>query len=474
MGSLEMRMITFVLALGALLPCGLARGSLSEPYLISGKGNNAFAFPDYALPTSSGYFTVDPLSSARLFYAFYEASEPAAQISETPIILWLQGGPGCSSMIGNFYELGPWRTASDLQLHKNEFSWNKRFGLLFIDSPVGTGFSIAEKDEDIPTDQEQVAAQLYIALTSFFSLEPLLQSRPFFVAGESYAGKYVPALGYYYFMKQKLSLSVDIELQESKEVSPKAAPFRLDGLIIGNGLTDPKVQVQSHADTAFSFGIIDMQQRGEAQEKAKEIVKLVEEEDWHSAYNARTKLLNWIQHVGGLATVLDIRRRVPYHCGADGVEFLKEFLGLNSVKTALKAEEQIVWVPCSSRVGRIMANDTMKSVKWMIDELLQHNVPILLYQGQFDIKDGVASSEDWMRTLSWKGQEAFSSTKRRLWQVGNVLAGYWRSYEALTHVVVVGAGHEVPADQGLHSQKMIEEWIQERLIQLGLSKISSE
>eukprot|EP00246_Nothoceros_aenigmaticus_P018268 TRINITY_DN9491_c0_g1_i1.p1 TRINITY_DN9491_c0_g1~~TRINITY_DN9491_c0_g1_i1.p1 ORF type:complete len:463 (+),score=50.57 TRINITY_DN9491_c0_g1_i1:25-1389(+) len=403
----------------------------------------AFQFPGYALPTDSGYLPVDDASPARMFYAYYEALRPLTPPADTPIILWLQGGPGCSSMTGNFYEFGPWRTAPDMQLHRNNATWNARFGLLFLDNPVGSGYSIADDDQQIPTDQQQVAEHLWAALNHFFHHHPAFHLRPFFLAGESYAGKYVPALGYY-IMRQH-------DLHSHRN-------FRLDGLLIGNGLTHPVVQVQTHAQTAYAFALIDHQQRAHVEELAGEVVRLVEEEEWLLAAVARTALVDYIQNESGLATLLDVRRSVPYHCAPDATDFLAPFLNQPAVKAALKAHPSAVWVSCNPRVRRVLLPDVMKSVKWQVEQLLQR-YPILLYQGQYDAKDGVACSEEWMTTLTWNHLLHFFAADRKIWKVEGDLAGYWRTFDTLTHVVVAGAGHQVPADQGLFAQRMVETWL---------------
>lgn len=136
------------------------------------------------------------------------------------------------------------------------------------------------------------------------------------------------------------------------------------------------------------------------------------------------------------------------------------------MKEALSADEGAEWVSCNLRVQAAMATDVMRSVRWMVDELLPH-IPILFYQGMYDIKDGVACNEEWMDTLTWEGAQSFLATPRTVWKVDDTVAGYWRTYHTLSHVVVLGAGHLVPADQGLHSQKMIETWIGERMHQQG-------
>ncbi|CAM6114669.1 unnamed protein product [Calypogeia fissa] len=402
------------------------------------------------LPTSSGYLPVGKSSGSRLFYAFYEASSSSAPVDETPLILWLNGGPGCSSLIGCFYELGPWIVDENGEIHSNPWSWNRRYGVLFVDSPAGTGFSVEESSNDIPRDSETVAQQLLHAVHHFVTDNGGFRSRPLFLAGESYAGKYLPALAYY------------ILNQPNGNGGHKLAS-QLAGIMIGNGFTDPRTQVQCHADVAMSFGLLDKRQAGRVRRIAQEVVALVDRKEWVKSYERRTDLCNFIEKTSGVATLLDIRRSTKYHHAQDGREFLAEFLNSPGIKTALNVDSATDWVSCNRKVRSCMIQDTMKSAKWMVEAILRTGFPVLLYQGMYDVKDGPASSEAWMRSLDWQGSSMFWKGERTCWKVNGELAGYWRQGLNLTHVVVAGAGHQVPADQPLFSQVMIETWIQEQL-----------
>lgn len=139
--------------------------------------------PDDALPTSSGYLTVNETIGTNIFYLYYEAQFPKGPLEETPIVLWLQGGPGCSGLIANFFELGPWLIGDDQQFYPNEDTWNGQYGLLLVDQPVGTGFSVAPSKGDVPTSDEETARQLYIALDAFYT-QHSFQTRPLYVTGE--------------------------------------------------------------------------------------------------------------------------------------------------------------------------------------------------------------------------------------------------------------------------------------------------
>ncbi|XP_065857608.1 serine carboxypeptidase-like 50 [Euphorbia lathyris] len=400
---------------------------------------SASSFPDEALPTKSGYLSVTPNTSSAIFYAFYEAQNSSLPLSQTPLLIWLQGGPGCSSMIANFFELGAFRVTQNLTLQRNLGSWNRIFGLLFLDNPIGVGFSIAAKPQDIPTDQHSVAQHLFAAITGFIDLDPLFKNRPIYITGESYAGKYVPAIGFY-------TLKKNMRLPLSKRLN-------LKGVAIGNGLTDPITQVKTHAASAYYSGLINERQKcqiEEAQWKAGEMVKL---KKWKEATNARNEVLDMLQNMTGLATLYDYTKKVPYK-----TSLVTKLLQSVEVKKAIGANESIIFEDCSDVVGDALHEDVMKSVKYMV-EFLVENSKVLLYQGFFDLRDGVVSTEAWVKTMRWKGIRGFSMAERQVWKVKGEIGGYVQKWGSLSNVVVVGAGHLVPTDQPLNSQAMIEDWV---------------
>ncbi|XVE85407.1 hypothetical protein DITRI_Ditri17bG0088800 [Diplodiscus trichospermus] len=421
-----------------LLLCSLLYPSTSTPL-----------FPKEALPTKSGYFPINPATGSAIFYSFYEAQTPTSPLSETPLLIWLQGGPGCSSMMGNLFELGPWlvvpsnmQNVDHLSLKRNPGSWNRIFGLLFLDNPIGTGFSIASTPQEIPRDQDSVAKHLFAAITSFTSLDPLFKHRPIYITGESYAGKYVPAIGYYILNKNP-------QLPVSQRVN-------LRGVAIGDGLTDPITQVATHAVNSYYSGLINERQKGKLEEAQREAVELVKIGNWSEATNARNKVLNMLQNMTGLATLYDFTKKKPYQ-----TSFATKFLNIAEVKKALGVNQSMVYEECSDVVGAALHEDVMKSVKYMVEFLVKKS-KVLLYQGLYDLKDGVVSTEAWMKTMEWEGIKEFLVADRVVWKVNGELAGYVQKWQSLTHVVVSGAGHLLPADQPLNAQAMIEDWVLEK------------
>ncbi|PSN32632.1 hypothetical protein C0J52_26170 [Blattella germanica] len=143
---------------------------------------------------SGGPFFEDIPSYSGFFTQGYESA---------PLLLWLQGGPGSSSLYGLFTELGPFTLDyDDVTLVKNPYSWHRNHSIIFIDNPccyhyvlkfffcanVLNGFSFTDADAGYATEQVQVGAELYSAITQFLTVFPELQKVPFYITGESYAG----------------------------------------------------------------------------------------------------------------------------------------------------------------------------------------------------------------------------------------------------------------------------------------------
>jgi len=185
----------------------------------------------------SGYLTVNDTLRSNLFFWFF----PAAIGADTaPVLLWLQGGPGTSSLYAVFNEHGPFWVSKDLGLKLRNHTWTATHSVLYVDNPVGTGFSFTGDDAGYSTDQTAVGLNIYEALTQFFTLFSEYRKNDFYVTGESYAGKYVPSVSYTIHQKNP-GASVKINLK---------------GLVIGNGLIDPINQIV-HSDYLYEYGFID-------------------------------------------------------------------------------------------------------------------------------------------------------------------------------------------------------------------------
>jgi len=141
-----------------------------------------------------GYVTVDEKNGRALFYYFVEAPQDA---SSKPLLLWLNGGPGCSSLgFGGMLELGPFRVNNDNKtLSRNRHAWNEVANVIFLESPAGVGFSYSNTSSDYDeSGDSKTAEDAYIFLVNWLERFPEYKTRAFYISGESYAGHYVPQL----------------------------------------------------------------------------------------------------------------------------------------------------------------------------------------------------------------------------------------------------------------------------------------
>ncbi|KAJ6316827.1 hypothetical protein OIU78_019999 [Salix suchowensis] len=162
--------------------------SSADDKLLSLPGQPRVSFQQYA-----GYVTVDKNQNRALFFYFVEAeTDPASK----PLVLWLNGGPGCSSVgAGAFSEHGPFRPSDGGSLVRNDYSWNKEANMLYLESPAGVGFSYSANQSFYDLVNDTITAQdNFVFLQNWFLKFPEYKNRDLFIAGESYAGHYVPQL----------------------------------------------------------------------------------------------------------------------------------------------------------------------------------------------------------------------------------------------------------------------------------------
>uniref|UniRef100_A0A146LL77 Carboxypeptidase n=1 Tax=Lygus hesperus TaxID=30085 RepID=A0A146LL77_LYGHE len=350
----------------------------------------------------SGFFTVNSSSNGNLFFWYFPAENTP---EEAPVMLWLQGGPGGSSMYGLFLEHGPMRLTEDFQLEKRPTRWTQNIHMIYVDNPVGTGFSFSDRQGYSKTE-DQVSTNLYESLTQFFQLFPELVKNEFFVAGESYAGKYVPALA-------------DKIHRENPTAEVK---INLKGLAIGDGVVDPMpmlghtmadkpvFEVQNelsadHIDARFHHNL-------ERQRQPKTEIELILNQYLNRA---------------------DVQKQIH----ANGVDY--DWLNFDVLNLLDKYDWNTPVTP------------------W-VEQLLSH-CRILYYNGKIDNLIDYKSTEKFVNTLKWSGSEEFRTAKMTNWTVQGENAGNFKTGGNLTLVQVNKAGHMVPEDQPKWAFEMINKFV---------------
>ncbi|XP_041449691.1 retinoid-inducible serine carboxypeptidase-like isoform X2 [Drosophila obscura] len=152
-------------------------------------------------PGDQDWGFVDVRPGAHMFYWLYYTTANVSSYTERPLAIWLQGGPGASSTgYDNFEELGPLKLDGSYR----EWNWAKDMNVMFIDNPVGSGFSCVDNSSYYTTTNKQIALDLVELMKGFYENHPEFKAVPSHIFCESYGGKMAPefALELYYAIQR--------------------------------------------------------------------------------------------------------------------------------------------------------------------------------------------------------------------------------------------------------------------------------
>ncbi|ESO05294.1 hypothetical protein HELRODRAFT_77890, partial [Helobdella robusta] len=419
------------------------------PYIENGDIDKALALSKVRLEGTkivsySGFLTVNKSSDSNMFFWFFPSLNDDPR---DPVLLWLQGGPGGSSLFGLFVENGPFGVNEQLKLFEREYTWNRKYNLLFIDNPVGTGFSFAN-DDGYARNEDEIATNLYEALLQFFDLFPDLKGNQVYLTGESYAGKYIPTLA------------------NKIHTSPKPKKIYLRGVAIGDGFTDPPVMIHSYADYLYEIGLLDSNQRDFFRNQTDLCGKFMENKKWVEAEKIFDLLLNadiingssFYQNCTGMSNYYNYLRTVePVEYG-----YYSKFITTAQVRKSIHVGN----LPYQSgnKVETFLLEDFMQSAKHNLIPIM-NRYKVLLYSGQLDVIVATPCTFDMINSMDWNGAEEFKRARRLVWKVSPDdvdVAGYVKRVHDFYFVTIKGAGHIAPYDQPRRSWDMLDRFISGR------------
>lgn len=143
----------------------------------------------------SGYLNVN--SEKALFYVFIQSEQSPTSPETDPVVVWFNGGPGCSSLLALFQEHGPFVfDDGETVIKPNPYPWTSRANMLYIENPAGVGYTVAATDDAMSHNDLTQSEDALEAIKSFFVKFPEFVKNDFYVSGESYGGIYVPYLSW--------------------------------------------------------------------------------------------------------------------------------------------------------------------------------------------------------------------------------------------------------------------------------------
>lgn len=429
-------------------------------------------------PQYSGLINIDPVNGRYLHYWFVQSEQAPAT---APVVMWMNGGPGCSSLDGYFYEQGPFHFAAQQSkqaraawnvsdadaiptLVKNPYAWNTIANMLFVEAPAGVGFSYSNNQNDYNTNDNKTAADNYLFVQKWFAAYPEYQKNPFFITGESYAGIYVPTLA------DAIRVGNDAGNQF----------VNLVGFAVGNGCIGNAVGSCSAQGTGINIEFL----HGHALYSTDlyNQIKTACPDPSNPSLTCYTLLATMGLQVSdvniydvyapcvnsgfGAIPTHHIRHRTdfqqkqwriggPDEC-IDGL-LASQYLNNDLVRAAIHVQNMSSggqWSICGAQINYQSNIDSLLPVY----PTLISKYRVLIYNGDVDACVAWNGNEQWTSSLGYPVKAGWHS-----WSVNSQVAGYATVYDAknssFSFVTVKGAGHMVPEYMPVQGLEMFNRFI---------------
>ncbi|XP_051214560.1 serine carboxypeptidase 1 [Lolium perenne] len=399
----------------------------------------------------AGYVTVNSTAGKALFYYFVEAAQDP---STKPLVLWLNGGPGCSSLGGGaMLELGPFFVNSDNKtLSANKYAWNNVANMLFLESPAGVGFSYSNTTSDYNnTGDSSTAADAYTFLINWLERFPEYKSRDFFITGESYGGHYIPQLANTILSNNKMA---------------NARVINLKGIAIGNAYLDDNTNTRASMDYYWTHAMISRETHQAVQQHCG--FNGTYTGDCRTAISAANNELGVIDPYNIYASVCyNASDPQNLHGSAANTDpcapyYIQSYLNRPEVQKALHANTTGLkqpWSDCSGIITPENWKDAPVSMLPSIQQLISSELSTWLYSGDTDSVCPVTStlySLDILRLPT-------NSSWRAWYSDDDQVGGYVVGYKGLVFATVRGSGHMVPTYQPRRALTLFSSFLQGRL-----------
>jgi serine carboxypeptidase-like clade 2 len=421
----------------------------------------------------SGYITVDQERGRALFYFLIKAETDA---DKKPLLVWYQGGPGCSGLIGLFMENGPLRvdigTDAASRVVYNDLGWTRFANVLFVEQPAFVGFSYSNSTADRRTGDDKAAEDNYQFLQRFVTVEfPEFMGRETWFTGESYGGVYVPTLtnlilsnpsGVLYKQTQGFMIGNPVFSCQDGFIG-STGPYFIENvnLLYWHGLAsytnyrnwtllgcnDPRRAEQSDCQAILKtitkqIGVIDQQKRS---------IETVSEQQQRKNWPSLDPDNIFQDFCTGNATLAFSNTPLPnVPCPSQLGDLLGSYLNRADVQKALGVKGTIRWSECTDNIDYDITGRNMNPLY----ETFFKNKPgfkILVYSGDLDILTvPFGYTQPCIAKLSGIPVSAWQP-----WFVNGATAGYVEEYDKYTFATLKGAGHEAPLYQPLILFQMI-------------------
>ncbi|KAK4774819.1 hypothetical protein SAY86_009754 [Trapa natans] len=386
----------------------------------------------------TGYVGVGDLDESQLFYYFVESQRTPSQ---DPLMLWLTGGPGCSVLSAFLYESGPVEftyvgyKGGMPSLHLNPNTWTKAMSIIYVDAPIGTGFSYSTTAENYATDDYKSSEQIYEFLRKWLLLHPQFLNNILYVGGDSYSGIPLPIIVQRILDGNNAELNPYLNLQEAKEAC--------DGNYIYLNSTECVEYVEEIDEMILEINLMQVLEPVCKTASSRPVESLRGkrrslEENYEGFLAAQSNPALWCRDYNYVLSGIWANKRE-----------VREALG---VREGTKA----IWTRCNSTLAY---TKTVTTTVPFHANLTKSAIKALIYSGDHDMSVTHIGTQNWIYSLNLT---LYSSW--RPWFVDGQIAGYTMEYISdygftLDYVTVKGAGHVAPEYKPKECYEMMDRWL---------------
>ncbi|XP_034098409.2 retinoid-inducible serine carboxypeptidase-like isoform X2 [Drosophila albomicans] len=392
-------------------------------------------------PGEQDWNYVEVRKGAHLFYWLHYTTAKVSSFYERPLVIWLQGGPGVASTgCGCFEQLGP----IDIEGQPRASNWVQHMNVLFIDSPVGTGFSYVESFGEYALNNKQIALDLVTLMSDFLRSHPEFQRVPLHIFSESYGGKMAP------------EFALELHLaQQRGEVQ-----CQLKSVVVGNPFISPLDTILSYAPYLLQMGIVDHDGYKNLSRATFEFSRLVSAGDMRQAVDQDEQIQELIMEITENVFVYNTQRRFHvddvYHYG-DSPK-LSDFM-VNNVTKALNLTHMSKWTAFNSLVFFGLGIDVVKPAIDIVTRLLDETpIRVGIFSGVLDIICATPGTVNWIDRMSWRSKQSYVDATRRPIRIDGFLEGYEKQGGNFSMFWVLRSGHSVQVDNPVAMSHILREF----------------
>ncbi|KAF8689256.1 hypothetical protein HU200_042047 [Digitaria exilis] len=459
------------------LCCSSSSSSLRHPVSANSSRGVITHLPGFQgrLPfdLQTGYVEVDDSNGVRLFYYFIRSERSP---TDDPLMLWVTGGPGCSVLTALAYEIGPLRfdlnsyTDGVPRLVHKEDSWTKVSNVIFLDSPVGTGFSYSGTEQGYQSSDTKAVNQILFFLKKWFDEHPEFLANPLYIAGDSYSGKIVPTVtseiargnvSHYFIFFIILGYLVGNPVTDSKFDKPSKIPFAHGMGLISDEMYEVRIHnisIHIPGDSATEYLKNDFFVKCIGDICTNHVLEPLCDDDSIRRLKLKPKLNSgareMLQHQEHIADAEIRLSEISSQCRTAGYMMSTTWANNGKVREALGIHKGTVpsWSRCDFDIS--YAYDIPSTVKYHLD-VTTRGYRSLVYSGDHDLVVPFIGTQAWIKSLNFSIVDEW-----RPWFVGGQVAGFTRSYSNnLTFATVKGGGHTAPEYMPRQCFAMFERWL---------------